>query len=300
MICNLNEKFLVLDTEFTKKLNNIIDDFLESVVRISNHYIELNNEFNEYNSLSDEEKLSKDRKYFDYISNIIHELFMFKNMSNENQKINSLGIRYGKKPLFVDEKDILLNNTNFKIRAFLQPYPGDQSLIYYGSYTKNTNIVELYWYLDSKDIIPVKERTLEFLKHELTHAINNMLSYYKTNNSFFFMVDDNDLNHYKNTELYSAYKFMKENDFVNYILYVLWDDDELTAYRTSNVNTKNRLYNKLSNYLEKVKGLSDEEILLLKDFMCSINKKYEKIKNNRFKDWFIKNSRERLNKLLKS
>lgn len=85
-----------------------------------------------------------------------------------------------------------------------------------------------------------------------------------------------------------------------YILYVLWDDDELTAYRTSNVNTKNRLYNTLSNYLEKVKDLSDEEILLLKEFMCSVNKKYEKIRNNKFKDWFIKNSRERLNKLLKN
>ena len=137
--------------------------------------------------------------------------------------------------------------------------------------------------------------------HEITHFLDNEKDYYKYKNYFSYdsLVD---LIQFNNSD---ESKYIKENiPALPLFLYILYNDTEINAYKTSLYNKKSlddlssNIKKKLIASFYKIKEIEDiKYIIFIKKLLTYFNKKYEKISNNKFKKWLLNNSKKRLQKL---
>lgn len=137
--------------------------------------------------------------------------------------------------------------------------------------------------------------------HEITHFLDNENDYYKYKNYFSYdsLVG---LIRFNNSE---ESNYIKENiPELPLFLYILYNDTEINAYKTSLYNKKSldtlstNIKKKLIDSFYKIKDIDNiNYIIFIKKLLTYFDKKYEKISNNKFKKWLLNNSKKRLQKL---
>ena len=137
--------------------------------------------------------------------------------------------------------------------------------------------------------------------HEITHFLDNENDYYKYKNYFSYdsLVG---LIRFDNSE---ESNYIKENiPELPLFLYILYNDTEINAYKTSLYNKKSldnlssNIKKKLIDSFYKIKEIDNiNYIIFIKKLLTYFDKKYEKISNNKFKKWLLNNSKKRLQKL---
>lgn len=137
--------------------------------------------------------------------------------------------------------------------------------------------------------------------HEITHFLDNENDYYKYKNYFSYdsLVG---LIRFNNSE---ESNYIKENiPELPLFLYILYNDTEINAYKTSLYNKKSldnlstSIKKKLIDSFYKIKDIDNiNYIIFIKKLLTYFDKKYEKISNNKFKKWLLNNSKKRLQKL---
>ena len=137
--------------------------------------------------------------------------------------------------------------------------------------------------------------------HEITHFLDNENDYYKYKNYFSYdsLVG---LIRFNNSE---ESNYIKENiPELPLFLYILYNDTEINAYKTSLYNKKSldnlstNIKKKLIDSFYKIKDIDNiKYIIFIKKLLTYFDKKYEKISNNKFKKWLLNNSKKTIAKI---